>query len=136
MEQIYKKKYRLFIQDFQGSWGYEKDLLHYFDDLEDALDYAASLNLKGHLEEWVVDEMEDGYGGIDIVDILCEDYRKFNYANKEGVDNINWVYKHEDRNIPTPGYLFNYLKHYAYRYTIIFDVAELIETKDDNTLVV
>jgi hypothetical protein len=135
MEQTYKKRYRLFIQDFQGSWRYERSYTDYFDSMDDALDHAAALNLKGYVEEWTTDELEDGSGGIDIVDLLCEDYKKFNYENKNGTAKLEWHYVYEDRSIPTPGYVFNYFKHYVDEYTILADVVEVIEDKDDQTWV-
>ena len=135
MEQTYKKRYRLFIQDFQGSWRYETNHMDYFDSMEDALDHATALNLKGYVEEWTIDELEDGSDGIDIVDLLCEDYKKFNYENKNGTAKLEWYYVYEDRSIPTPGYVFNYFKHYVDEYTILADVVEVIEDKDDQTWV-
>lgn len=135
MEETYKKRFRLFIQDFQGTWRYETSYMHYFETMEDAMDYAATLGLKGYVEEWTVDELEDGSGGTDLVDLMCDDYRKFNYESQQGVTYLNWKYVYEDRTIPTPGFVFNYFKHYVDEYIILADIVEIVEDKDDQTWV-
>lgn len=136
MQQTYKLRYRIFSQDFQGSWGYHENYQKYFDTYEDAIDYATSLSLKGIVEEWVTDELNDYVGEIDIVDIMCDNFYKFNFENDKGIAELNWNYKKDDRLILTPGYVFNYFRHYVDKATILSDILEVIEDKSDQTWVV
>lgn len=124
-----KKRYRLFIQTHDGIWRYEKDIYTYFDSEEDALDHAAALNLKGIIEEWTTDIIDDQSNGIDVVDILCDSFAKFNFENGKGTSGIEWLYVYKDRKIYTPGYVFNYFKHYVDKYIVLSDIIEVVENK-------
>jgi hypothetical protein len=136
MQEILKIKYRIFSQDEQGIWKYHENDRQYFNSYEEAIDYATALKLKGMIEEWITDDVDDSYGGSDTVDIMCDNFYKFNFENEKGISELNWTYIQEDRKILTPGYVFNYFRHYVDKATVLGDIVELISDKKNENWVV
>jgi len=135
MQEILKIKYRIFSQDEQGIWKYHENDRQYFNSYEEAIDYATALKLKGMIEEWITDDVDDSYGGSDTVDIMCDNFYKFNFENEKGISELNWTYIQEDRKILTPGYVFNYFRHYVEKSTMLTDIVEIISDNKNESLV-
>jgi hypothetical protein len=135
MQEILKLRYRIFSQDEQGIWKYHENHRQYFNSYEEAIDYATALKLKGMIEEWITDDVDDSHGGFETVDVMCDNFYKFNFENEKGISELNWTYIQEDRKILTPGYVFNYFRHYVEKSTMLTDIVEIISDNKNESLV-